>query len=69
MAVIKLLIQAMQICKELALQYTLVGNSQIVSECKGFEDTRNWQFHDSLADAKASFTRAATPPAAQTAVA
>ena len=55
MAVIKLLIQAMQTCKELALQYTLIGNSQIVSECKGFEDTRNWQFHDSIADAKASF--------------
>jgi len=55
MAVIKLLITAMQTCKDLALQYTLVGNTQIVSECKGFEDTRNWQFHESLADAKASF--------------
>lgn len=59
MAVIKLLIQAMQICKELALQYALVGNPQIVSECKGFEDTRNWQFHESIADAKASFSRSA----------
>ncbi len=59
MAVIKLLIQAMQTCKELALQYALVGNPQIVSECKGFEDTRNWQFHDSIADAKASFSRSA----------
>jgi two-component system, cell cycle response regulator len=67
MAVIKLLIQAMGTCKELALQYTLVGNSQIVSECKGFEDTRNWQFHDSIADAKASFAKssgAAAPAAA-----
>jgi two-component system cell cycle response regulator len=67
MAVIKLLIQAMQTCKDLALQFTLVGNSQIVSECKGFEDTRNWQFHESLADAKASFGRANAP--AQPAVA
>jgi two-component system cell cycle response regulator len=47
MGVIKLLIQAMQTCRELALQFALVGNSQIVSECKGFEDTRTWQFYDS----------------------
>jgi len=68
MAVIKLLIQAMQTCKDLALQFTLVGNSQIVSECKGFEDTRTWQFYESLADAKASFGRAPAAPV-QTAVA
>ncbi len=62
MAIIKLLIQAMQTCKDLALQYTLVGNNQIVSECKGFEDTRNWHFHDSIADAKASFGKPASAP-------
>jgi len=55
--IIKLLIQAMATCKDLALQFTLVGNSQIISECKSSEDTRNWQFHDSLADAKASFAK------------
>ncbi len=64
MAVIKLLIQAMQTCKDLALQYTLVGNPQIVSECKGFEDTRSWTFHESIADAKASFSRSAQPAGA-----
>ncbi|ATC64069.1 response regulator [Nibricoccus aquaticus] len=64
MAVIKLLIQAMQTCKDLALQFTLVGNPQIVSECKGFEDTRTWTFHDSIADAKASFSRSAQPAGA-----
>ena len=57
MAVIKLLIQAMSNCRDLALQYSLVGNNQIVSECKGFEDTKNWQFHDSIPDAKASFSK------------
>jgi two-component system, cell cycle response regulator len=64
MAVIKLLIQAMQTCKDLALQYTLVGNPQIVSECKGFEDTRNWHFHESIIDAKASFAKVAQPAGA-----
>jgi len=51
------LIQAMSNCRDLALQYSLVGNVQIVSECKGFEDTKNWQFHDSIPDAKASFSK------------
>jgi two-component system cell cycle response regulator len=61
MGVIKLLMQAMQTCRELGVQYALVGNSQIVSECKGFEDTRTWHFYDTADDAKGSFTKAAPP--------
>jgi two-component system, cell cycle response regulator len=57
MVVIKLLFQAMQLCRELALQYAMVGNPQLVSECKGFEDTKGWQFFDSVEDAKASVSR------------
>lgn len=57
MNIIKLLFGAMQTCKELGLQFTLVGNAQVVAECKGFEDTRTWQFHDSLEDAKAALTK------------
>ncbi|MEO5957805.1 MAG: response regulator [Opitutaceae bacterium] len=52
MGIIKLLFQAMQTCRELAMQFALVGNPQIISECKGFEDTRNWTFYDSLEEAK-----------------
>ncbi len=52
MGIIKLLFQAMQTCRELAIQFALVGNPQIVSECKGFEDTRGWTFFDSIDDAK-----------------
>lgn len=62
MNVIKLLIQVMMTCKELALQYALVGNSQIVSECKSFEDTRTWQFHDSIETAKSNFGRTFSTP-------
>ena len=58
MGVIKLLFQAMQTCRELALQFALVGNPQIISECKGFEDTRGWTFYDSLDDAKANLGKA-----------
>jgi two-component system, cell cycle response regulator len=60
MTVIKLLFTTMQVFRELALQYVLVGNAQIVTECKGFEDTKGWHFVDSMADAKAHLEKAAT---------
>jgi two-component system cell cycle response regulator len=59
MTVIKLLFTTMQVFRELALQYVLVGNTQIVTECKGFEDTKSWQFVDSLADAKVHLGKSA----------
>ena len=63
MGVIKLLFQAMQTCRELGMQFVLIGNPQIVLECKGFEDTRGWTFYDTLEEAKANFGKA--QPAAQ----
>ncbi|OAM88444.1 response regulator [Termitidicoccus mucosus] len=54
MTIIKVLFQAMQTCRELALHFCLVGNPAIIAECKGFEDTRNWQFYNSLEEAQAS---------------
>ncbi len=63
MGVVKILMQAMQTCRELAMQFTLVGNGRIISECKGFEDTRSWSFFESLEEAKANLA-AAEPPAA-----
>jgi two-component system cell cycle response regulator len=59
MGIIKLLFQAMQTCRDLAMQFALVGNPQIISECKGFEDTRGWTFYDSLDEAKTNLGRAA----------
>ncbi len=58
MGIIKLLFQAMQTCRDLAMQFVLVGNTQIISECKGFEDTRGWTFCDSIDDAKATLSKA-----------
>jgi two-component system, cell cycle response regulator len=52
MGIIKLLFQAMQTCRELAMQFALVGNAQIISECKGFEDTKNWVFYETVDEAK-----------------
>jgi two-component system cell cycle response regulator len=63
MGIIKLLVQTMQLCRELGIEFTLVGNAQIAAECKGFEDTRTWHFHESLADARAALTKTAAAPA------
>ncbi len=58
MGIIKLLFQAMQTCRDLAMHFVLVGNPQIISECKGFEDTRGWTFCDSIDDAKNTLSKA-----------
>ena len=63
MSLIKLLLSAMQACREVALQHTLVGGGPVVAECKGYEDTRGWQFHETLEEARQSFLRSAPPPA------
>jgi two-component system cell cycle response regulator len=63
MGVIKILMQAMQTCRELAMQYTLIGNSRLIAECKGFEDTRSWVFFETLEEAK-SHLASLNPPAA-----
>jgi len=58
MTLIKLLLTAMQTCREVALHYTLVGGGEIVADCKGYEDTRNWQFHENIESARQSFQKA-----------
>jgi two-component system cell cycle response regulator len=65
MGIIKLLFQAMQTCRDLAMQFALVGNPQIISECKGFEDTRGWTFYDSLDEAKGNLGKGAAQAAPQ----
>ncbi len=63
MPVIKLLFQFMQACSEVSIQYVLVGNAVVAKECKGFEDTKNWTFFDSIEQAKAGAAPAAAAPA------
>ncbi len=65
MGVIKLLFSAMQTCRELGMHFALVGNAQIISECKGFEDTRGWTFYESLDEAKANLGKAPAGAAPQ----
>ena len=65
MGVIKLLFSAMQTCRELGMHFALVGNPQIISECKGFEDTRGWTCYESLDEAKANLGKAPAGAAPQ----
>lgn len=64
MGVIKLMVHTMQTCRELGVHFALVGNPQIAAECKGFEDTRAWHFHDKLDDARAGLPKPVVAPAA-----
>jgi len=61
--VIKLLMQAMQACRDLAMQFALVANAQLIAECKGFEDTRGWTFYETYEDAKANLGKGAAKAA------
>jgi two-component system cell cycle response regulator len=67
MGIIKLLMQAMQDCRELAMQFALVANAQLIGECKGFEDTRGWTFYQTMEEAKANLGKSPSAPVLATA--
>jgi two-component system cell cycle response regulator len=52
MSFIKLLVDSMSTCQDLTLTYAMIGNAQIAAECKGFEESKDWVFYDSLEEAK-----------------
>lgn len=60
MPVIKLLLAAMQACREAGLGYAMCGSANLAQECKGYEDTRDWRFFDTLDEARRG-AKAATP--------
>lgn len=53
MALIKLLLSAMQTCRDLAIQFSFVGSPALARESRAYEDTRNWEFHESIEAARA----------------
>jgi len=59
MSIIKLLVEAMGTCQELTLTYSLVGNDQLMNECSGFEESKNWTFFSSMDEAKSAGQEAA----------
>jgi len=62
---LRLLIDAMQFCRDMGMIFAMVSNPQVIEECKGFEEARAWVFSASLDEAKASLDQqAAHPPSA-----
>ncbi|MDX2110225.1 MAG: response regulator [Verrucomicrobiota bacterium] len=57
MVSIKMLMDAMQVCNDLSMRNALVGNPRLSTEAKGFEDTKNWVFHESIDAAMASMVK------------
>jgi two-component system cell cycle response regulator len=57
MGLIKLLMQAMHTARELGIQHAVIGNAQLIAECKAFEDTKGWTFHLSAEEAKAAMVK------------
>ncbi|MDX2187446.1 MAG: response regulator [Opitutaceae bacterium] len=54
MQAIKLVMQAMTLCKEVSLPVALVGNDRVKADCRSFEDTQAWKFADDEQTARAS---------------
>jgi two-component system cell cycle response regulator len=54
LGIIKFIVQATQSCRELTIHLAIVGNAPLIAEFKSFEETRSWNFHESMEEAKAS---------------
>jgi two-component system cell cycle response regulator len=63
--IIKLLVHTMLVCRDLGINYALLGNVQLANDCRGFEDTKNWQFLDSLEKARINLGLGQKPAAAE----
>jgi len=53
MSALKYLVQTMQACRGLGMSYALIGNTLFASECKNLEETKFWDFHETVENAKA----------------
>jgi two-component system, cell cycle response regulator len=60
---IKLGITVIQLCAELDVRYALIGPDAVRSECKNYEETKDWQFTTSFEEALAILNGKAAVPA------
>lgn len=66
---IKLGLNAIQLCQELAIRHTLIGSQSVAAECRNYEETKDWRFVSTFEEALAVLTgkhsgaAAATPNA------
>ncbi len=50
--IIKQVLQITQACRDLSLDYALVGNDSIVEQGQSFEETKNWKVYQSIESAE-----------------
>jgi len=62
-SLIRLGIDVIQICSELDVNHALAGSEVVCRECKNYEETKDWQFSDSIDEALAVLN-GKTPPTA-----
>jgi hypothetical protein len=48
---IKLGLSSLQLCSELAVKSALIGSAAVIKECKNYEETKDWRFVTSHAEA------------------
>jgi two-component system cell cycle response regulator len=53
--VIKLGLNAMQLCQELSLKHRVIGSEAVNAECRNYEESKDWDFVSSFEDAIAAF--------------
>lgn len=50
---IKVVLTTIQLCQELDIRYSLIGSAAVCTECKNYEETKDWQFVTTFAEATA----------------
>lgn len=56
---IKFLLLVMKKSQEMGIRFAMIGNGRIVSDCQGFEDTRDWTFFETPEQARNSLNQTA----------
>jgi len=59
MGIIRLLMQTTQTCRELGMNYAMVGNPRLTEACREFEDTKEWTFCETTDAAREHLARVA----------
>jgi two-component system, cell cycle response regulator len=54
MTLIELGLNAIQLCNELGVAYSLIGSAVVNRECKNYEETKDWQFSNSFQEVMAA---------------
>ncbi|HEX2852277.1 MAG TPA: response regulator [Opitutaceae bacterium] len=66
-AMIKVILQAMKAGQEMGIPFAIIGNEQIVNDCRTFEDTRDWTIFETADRARRAFGVSADHPTQLTA--